>query len=91
MNITIQQPGSLCSACGKGTLEIKTSKYGVFLGCNRFPKCAGKCNYDMDLNKIATSLLKKKKPRRAKRKNKLYSRTMKQLKDSKINDLSWIK
>jgi DNA topoisomerase-1 len=28
-----------CPQCGEGRLEIKRGRFGVFIGCNRYPKC----------------------------------------------------
>ena len=28
-----------CPECGKGTLSLKVSKYGAFLGCSNYPEC----------------------------------------------------
>lgn len=36
---------AMCPSCKKGFLVEKTSKYGNFLSCNRFPKCKYKENY----------------------------------------------
>lgn len=29
----------ICPGCGEGTLVLRKSRYGEFLGCSRFPKC----------------------------------------------------
>lgn len=36
------EAGDMCHYCQQGTLVKRTSRYGDFLGCNRYPKCAGK-------------------------------------------------
>lgn len=36
-----EQAGDLCPYCHEGTLKQRTSKYGNFLGCSLYPKCAG--------------------------------------------------
>lgn len=32
----------VCVKCGKGIMVARKGKYGVFLGCSRFPACDGK-------------------------------------------------
>ncbi len=36
------QVGDTCPACRKGMMERKQGKYGVFVGCSRWPQCNGK-------------------------------------------------
>lgn len=46
-----------CPTCNKGLLVIKNSKYGPFIGCNKYPEC----NYTRHLNintALSTSLMK---------------------------------
>jgi DNA topoisomerase-1 len=31
--------GNVCPKCGTGTMVLRTSLYGQFLGCNAYPKC----------------------------------------------------
>ncbi|MDD4532112.1 MAG: type I DNA topoisomerase [Bacilli bacterium] len=31
--------GTTCPKCGKGTLVLKKSRFGVFYGCSNYPKC----------------------------------------------------
>ncbi len=31
--------GNTCATCGKGTLILKTGRYGAFLSCDRYPDC----------------------------------------------------
>lgn len=33
--------GETCSYCNKGTLIMYNGKYSDFVGCSRFPDCAG--------------------------------------------------
>lgn len=33
--------GDKCYYCKKGTLIVCEGKYGEFVGCDRFPECAG--------------------------------------------------
>lgn len=35
-------PPVVCAKCGKGIMVARKGKYGMFLGCNRFPACDGK-------------------------------------------------
>jgi DNA helicase IV len=35
-------PITLCPACGRGTVTPRTSRYGPFLGCSRYPRCSWK-------------------------------------------------
>ena len=37
-------PVQTCSICKKGLMIVRTSLYGPFLGCSRFPKCVHKSN-----------------------------------------------
>lgn len=30
-----------CRYCGQGLMRMRASKYGSFLGCSRYPDCAG--------------------------------------------------
>lgn len=32
-------PVTVCPGCGRGTVTSKTSRYGPFLGCSRYPRC----------------------------------------------------
>ena len=65
-----KQGGQLCPKCSKGVLERKTGKYGAFLGCTRYPDCHYTSNMGVNLQKLATDLLKskKKKTRRGNKK-----------------------
>lgn len=68
------QKGTICPRCiekrRNGVLEIKSGKYGQFLGCNRYPLCPYTENVDINLENEATALLKgkRKKTRRGKKK-----------------------
>ena len=31
--------GAVCAVCGKGSMAIKKGRFGMFLGCNRYPDC----------------------------------------------------
>ncbi|MBS3119325.1 DNA topoisomerase I [Candidatus Woesearchaeota archaeon] len=35
----MEKEGHACPRCREGTLSLKRSVYGLFLACNRFPKC----------------------------------------------------
>lgn len=70
------QSGELCPSCcsldtirKKGTLNIKSGRYGQFLSCSRYPDCKYSCKVDKNLENIATQLLKRKakKTRRVKK------------------------
>lgn len=67
-----KQGGQLCPKCHKGILEVKNGKYGGFLGCTRYIShgCTFSSNVGVNLQKLATDLLKvkKKKTRRGKKK-----------------------
>ena len=69
------QTGSICIKCVEkrrnGIMELKSGKFGKFLGCNNYPKCSHTENVGVNLQTIATKLLKSKRriTRRAKRKN----------------------
>ncbi|MDQ7035003.1 MAG: type I DNA topoisomerase [Anaerolineae bacterium] len=45
--------GELCPVCGKGQIEIKRSRKGRFLGCNRYPAC----KYSRDMQTPAPVLV----------------------------------
>jgi ssDNA-binding Zn-finger/Zn-ribbon topoisomerase 1 len=70
------QHGTICPTCidkrRNGVLEIKSGKFGKFLGCNNYPKCVYTTNVGINLQTEATKLLKSKRQitRRSKRKNK---------------------
>ncbi len=66
----VRQHGELCPKCSKGILEHKKGKYGGFLGCNRWPTCFFVESIGVNLNKLASELLKSKKKRRRKSKKK---------------------
>ena len=36
---SFEEEGMTCPVCGKGTMVLRTSFYGKFLGCNNYPKC----------------------------------------------------
>ena len=42
--LTSVKIGDICPHCGIGTIELKYSKYGTFLGCSQFPRCTFKQN-----------------------------------------------
>lgn len=57
----IEKLGDTCKYCQKGKLVMRTSKYGQFLGCNRYPNCAGSISIQKrksDLEKQADEWLK---------------------------------
>ncbi len=39
-------PVRVCPGCGQGTLTLRTSRYGQFYGCSRFPVCGHKVRID---------------------------------------------
>lgn len=39
VKIEVEDTGEKCLACKKGTLVIRTGKFGKFLSCSRFPEC----------------------------------------------------
>lgn len=38
----MEKYGDNCQYCGIGQLVERNSKFGSFLGCDRYPQCAGK-------------------------------------------------
>ena len=70
------QHGEICPRCiekrRSGILEIRTGKFGAFLGCTKFPLCTYTQTIGINLENKATQLLKqkRKKTRRARRKSK---------------------
>ncbi len=38
--------GQTCPKCSNGDVVVKESKYGKFLGCNRYPECDWRGNYE---------------------------------------------
>jgi DNA topoisomerase-1 len=67
------QHGTICPKCvdkrRSGILEIKSGKFGKFLGCNNYPKCTHTEDIGVNLETEATKLLKSKRKitRRSKR------------------------
>jgi DNA topoisomerase-1 len=53
-----QLTGEICPVCGKGQIQIKPSKKGRFLGCNRYPQC----KYSRDIKVAAPVLVGRKCP-----------------------------
>lgn len=53
-----QLTGEICPVCGKGQIEIKSSRKGRFLGCNRYPHC----KYSRDIKLAAPVLVGRKCP-----------------------------
>jgi len=51
----IRYEGDKCPYCKQGILIQQTGKYGQFIGCNRFPYCAGVGKKKEDENKGVTS------------------------------------
>lgn len=68
----VRQLGELCPRCNKGILISKKGKYGAFLSCNTYPTCHHSESKGVNLQALATDLLKvkKKKRRRAKKTSK---------------------
>jgi DNA topoisomerase I len=57
--------GTKCPTCGQGTLVLRSSFYGKFLGCSRYPKCKNLTKIDKDGNVVeakSTSKSTTKKP-----------------------------
>jgi len=50
--------GEICPVCNKGQIEIKSSRKGRFLGCNRYPQC----KYSRDIKQAAPLLVGRKCP-----------------------------
>ena len=44
--------GTTCPTCEKGTLVLRSSFYGSFLGCSRYPKCKNLTKLDKDGNVV---------------------------------------
>ena len=67
-----KQDGQMCPKCSKGLLQKKSGKYGAFLGCTQYPACGYTANMGVNLQRLASDLLKakgkKKKTRRGKKK-----------------------
>ncbi|MEL6525064.1 MAG: type I DNA topoisomerase, partial [Chloroflexota bacterium] len=53
-----QLTGEACPVCGKGQIELKSSRKGRFLGCNRYPQC----KYSRDIKKAAPVLVGRQCP-----------------------------
>ena len=53
-----QLTGETCPVCGKGQIEIKSSRKGRFLGCNRYPQC----KYSRDIKQAAPVLVGRQCP-----------------------------
>ena len=53
-----QLTGETCPVCAKGQIEIKSSRKGRFLGCNRYPHC----KYSRDIKQAAPVLVGRKCP-----------------------------
>ncbi|MEL6407413.1 MAG: type I DNA topoisomerase [Chloroflexota bacterium] len=53
-----QLTGEICPVCGRGQIEIKSSRKGRFLGCNRYPQC----KYSRDIKKAAPVLVGRQCP-----------------------------
>lgn len=66
----VRQHGELCPKCNKGILEAKKGKYGMFIGCTQWPSCGHTEKAGVNLNTLATDLLKAKKKRRRRGKKK---------------------
>ncbi len=66
-----KQAGEMCPKCYKGVLIKRNGKFGKFYGCNRYPYCAFTLDTTPDLQKLASQLLKNKKPRRGKKKKRV--------------------
>jgi DNA topoisomerase I len=50
-----------CPKCKKGTMKVRRSIYGAFLGCDNFPKCRNIEKFTEDGSTSAKSYVKKKK------------------------------
>lgn len=51
----------ICKYCREGEMVLRTSKFGQFWGCSRYPECAGTINIKeekSDLEKEADKWLK---------------------------------
>jgi ssDNA-binding Zn-finger/Zn-ribbon topoisomerase 1 len=44
--LTNVREGDICPHCKIGTIVLKRSKYGKFLACNEFPRCAFTQKYE---------------------------------------------
>lgn len=53
--------GTPCPACKEGTLVLRSSFYGKFLGCSRYPKCRNLTKLDKDGNVVEGSAKSAKK------------------------------
>lgn len=53
-----QLTGETCPVCEKGQIEIKSSRKGRFLGCNRYPRC----KYSRDIKAPKPVLVERKCP-----------------------------
>lgn len=84
----VRQHGELCPKCFKGILEAKKGKYGLFLGCNRWPSCSHTESTGVNLNKLATDLLKIKKKKRRRLKKKYIKVNGKKI-FKKTDDSKW--
>jgi|2_EtaG_2_1085320.scaffolds.fasta_scaffold256509_1 ssDNA-binding Zn-finger/Zn-ribbon topoisomerase 1 len=52
MKLEIPKEGGKCRYCGKGTLVLRQSEYGDFLGCDRYPSCAGKHGFSKAMSSL---------------------------------------
>ena len=41
--------GDKCNYCEDGILVLRHGKFGDFLGCNNYPRCAGKADLPRDI------------------------------------------
>ena len=56
--------GDTCHYCNEGILKMKVSKYGSFLACSIFPRCAGRVvlhETKSELEKLTDDFLKANK------------------------------
>lgn len=54
----LKQEGAICPKCNKGRMQIKKGKFGSFLGCSEWPLCGHVENKGVNLQQLASSLLK---------------------------------
>lgn len=80
-----KQTGQICPKCSKGILELKRGKYGRFIGCSGWPNCFYSTCEGVNLQELASQLLKAKNKRKKIRRGKKKKNIWKKYKQFKKN------
>jgi DNA topoisomerase-1 len=81
-----EQEGMTCPTCNEGTMKLRKSYYGEFLGCDNYPKCKTMMKIENGVVQVDTPIVTADKPKKKATPKKKTTTKKTTKKDSKKED-----